>query len=109
MIATPERTTPTSITPAVRRSLRIGFVANRYMDPRLVGSWSGIPYHFARSLAGAGCEIVPIYDLREPAEFPRKVRQAWWRYARNAICVTWSRRCCARTPAKSSGGRGRWK
>ena len=52
------------------------------MDPRRIGSWSGIPYHFARSLAAAGCEIVPIYDLEEPPLFWRKVRQACWKYVR---------------------------
>ena len=82
MTSTPERTTlaPTPAPPGGK--LRVGFVANRYTDPRRVGSWSGIPYHFAKSLAAAGCEIVPIYDLREPPLLPRKVRQAFWKYAR---------------------------
>ncbi|MBE7212390.1 MAG: glycosyltransferase family 4 protein [Gluconacetobacter diazotrophicus] len=82
MMATPERTAPAPTSPPAHRPLRIGFVANRYMDPRRVGSWSGIPYHFAKSLGAVGGEIVPIYDLREPPLFPRKVRQALWKYGR---------------------------
>ncbi len=64
------------------RRLRVGFAANEYMDPRRIGSWSGIPYHFAKCLSEAGCEIVPLYDLREPPLLIRKVRQAFWKYAR---------------------------
>ncbi len=82
MISTPERTMPTVSLEPESRKLRIGFVANQYTDPRQVGSWSGIPYHFAKSLGEAGCEIVPIYDLREPSLLTRKLRQAFWKYAR---------------------------
>ncbi len=82
MIPAPELITPTAASGSARRKLRVGFVANRYMDPRRVGSWSGIPYHFAESLGAAGCEIVPIYDLREPPLLPRKLRQAFWKYVR---------------------------
>ena len=82
MISTPEPIKPTTALGHARRKLRVGFVANRYMDPRRVGSWSGIPYHFAKSLGEAGCEIVPIYDLHEPPLLPRKLRQAFWKYVR---------------------------
>ncbi len=82
MISTPERTVPTTTSERQTRKLRVGFVANRYMDPRRVSSWSGIPYHFAKSLGEAGCEIVPIYDLEEPSLLVRKVRQACWKYVR---------------------------
>ncbi len=82
MISTPERTTPTPTSKRQTGRLRVGFVANRHMDPRRVSSWSGIPYHFAKSLGEAGCEIVPIYDLDEPSLLARKVRQAFWKYLR---------------------------
>ena len=90
------------------RKLRVGFVANRYMDPRRIGSWSGIPYHFAKSLGEAGCEIVPIYDLREPPVFVRKVRQAFWKYLRGkrylrdvepGVLRAYGREIMARLPA----------
>ena len=77
MTSSPGQTTRLAPPERAGRQLRVGFVANRYMDPRRIGSWSGIPYHFARCLAAAGCEIVPIYDLEEPPLFLRKVRQAF--------------------------------
>ena len=82
MIASPAQTIPPKIARTNRPRLRVGFVANQYMDPRRIGSWSGIPYHFVKCLGEAGCEIVPVYDLREPPMLMRKARQAFWLYVR---------------------------
>ncbi len=62
--------------------IKIGFLADRYMNPDDVRSWSGLPYYFARRLRAAGCEVVPVRADREPSELPRKLRQAFWKYAR---------------------------
>ena len=82
MISSPAQTTRPAARGRHGRRLRVGFVANQYMDPRRIGSWSGIPYHFAKSLGEAGCEIVPLYGLREPPLLPRLARQAFWKYVR---------------------------
>ena len=82
MTSSPAETTLPAALRRNGRRLRVGFVANQYMDPRRIGSWSGIPYHFAKSLEGAGCEIVPLYDLREPPLLVRLARQALWKYVR---------------------------
>ena len=62
--------------------LKIGFLADRYMNPDAIGSWSGLPYYFARGLRAAGCQVVTVRAEREPFELPRKVRQAYWKYVR---------------------------
>ena len=62
--------------------LKVGFLADRYMNPDDVRSWSGLPYYFARRLRAAGGEVVTIRAGREPSELSRKLRQAWWKYAR---------------------------
>ena len=33
--------------------MRIGFLSDRYNDPERVGSWSGLPFHFARKMRDA--------------------------------------------------------
>lgn len=66
----------------MKPALKIGFLANRYLNPDDVRSWSGLPYHFARKLRAAGCEVVPVRAAQEPPEFGRKVRQALWQYGR---------------------------
>ena len=62
--------------------LKVGFLANSYLNPDEVRSWSGLPYHFTRNLRAAGCEVVPVRMAKEPSMLGRKVRQALWKYGR---------------------------
>ncbi len=58
--------------------MKIGFLSDSYNDPERVGSWSGLPYYFARHLRAAGCEIVPIRGRDAVGSLPEKLKQAAW-------------------------------
>ncbi len=58
--------------------MKIGFLSDSYNDPERVGSWSGLPYYFARHLRTAGCEIVPIRGRDAVGSLPEKLKQAAW-------------------------------
>lgn len=59
--------------------MKIGFLSDSYNDPERVGSWSGLPFYFARGLRAAGCEIVPIRGRDAVGSLPEKIKQALWR------------------------------
>lgn len=58
--------------------MRVGFLSDSYNDPERIGSWSGLPYYFARILRAAGCEIVPIRGRDAVGSLPEKIKQAAW-------------------------------
>lgn len=58
--------------------MRIGFLSDRYNDPERVGSWSGLPFFFARKMREAGCEVVPIRGGAITDSLSEKVKQAAW-------------------------------
>lgn len=62
--------------------MRIGFLSDRYNDPERVGSWSGLPFYFARKMREVGCEVVPIRGGEITGSFPEKIKQAAWLLAR---------------------------
>ena len=41
--------------------MRVAFLANKYLDPRRSGSWSGLPYFIRRALEDAGVETSLIW------------------------------------------------
>lgn len=62
--------------------MRVGFLSDSYNDPESIGSWSGLPYYFARLLREAGCEIVPIRGRDAVGSLSEKIKQAAWLLAR---------------------------
>lgn len=60
----PPEIPPVSLETAVpvppRCDLRLGYISNDYLNPLLVGSWSGLSYFVRRGLEAQGVEIVPI-------------------------------------------------
>ena len=61
--------------------MRIAFVADRYLDPSRLGSWSGTSLFIKNCLESAGCELVHIACARESRLPQRWVRFLYWRVA----------------------------
>lgn len=59
--------------------MRIGFLSDSYNDPERIGSWSGLPYHFAQKMRQNGCEIVPIRGSDAIGSLSEKIKQAAWK------------------------------
>lgn len=58
--------------------MKVGFLSDSYNDPERVGSWSGLPYFFARKMREEGCEIIPIRGRDAVGSLPEKIKQAAW-------------------------------
>lgn len=61
--------------------MRIGFLSDRYNDPERVGSWSGLPYYFAKNFREAGCEIIAIRGRDAMGSLTERMKQAAWKLA----------------------------
>jgi glycosyltransferase involved in cell wall biosynthesis len=58
---------------------KIGFLANDYINPESVSSWSGLPFYIAQGLRAAGYEVVPIRALGIGNSRWSRVKKALWR------------------------------